>query len=172
MEIKRQDGRDYPPNSLQQLVAGLQRYLRNGCGKSHVNFFKERTNFNALRLSLDTRMKELHAAGIGIGRNSSDPVTLDDELKLWCSGVFNTETAVGISNIVFYYNGKLFGVRGFQEHVNSQASQFVVCEDQQQNVRFVKYTPAQRKNSQGGLKNKKAMQDPIRHYEHKTGNTI
>ncbi|XP_053399248.1 uncharacterized protein LOC123560554 [Mercenaria mercenaria] len=165
MEIKRQDGADHPPNTLHQLVCGLQRYLRNVCGKLYINFIKEGTQFNDFRKSLDTRMKELYAAGVGIKRSSSDPVTMSDEIRMWEIGVFNSSSATGLSNAVFYYNGKLFGFRGFQEHINCQATQFEILEDKEQNLRYILFTPGQRKNSQGGLKGRKFVQEPVRHYE-------
>ena len=42
MEIRRQDGTDYPPNSLTNIISGIQRQLReNG---RNVNFFKKGDN--------------------------------------------------------------------------------------------------------------------------------
>ena len=138
MEIKRQDGKDYPPTTLHQLVCGLQRYLRNDCGKEYVNFIKEGTQFNDFRKSLDTRMKELYGLGVGNKLDSSDPVTMNDEIQLWKSGVFDENSAEGLSNAIFYYNGKLFGFRGFTEHVNCQASQFEILEDKERKLRYIK----------------------------------
>ena len=165
MEIKRQDGKEYPPTTLHQLVCGLQRHLRNNCGKTYVNFIKEGTQLNDFRIALDTRMKELHATGVGLKKLSSDPVTMEEELQLWETGVFNSTTATGLSNAIFYYNGKLFGFRGFQEHINCKASQFEILYDKDNKVRYIKFTPGQRKNSQGGIKNRKLVQEPILHYE-------
>lgn len=165
MEIKRKDGAEYPPNTLHQLVCGLQRYLKNDCGKVYVNLMKEGGQFNDFRKSLDTKMKELHAVGIGCKKSSSDPVTMTDEITLWETGVFTVDKAVGLSNAVFYYNGKLFGFRGFQEHVSCQASQFEILFDQERQLRYIQFTPGQRKKSQGGLKGRKYIQEPVKHYE-------
>lgn len=122
---------------------------------------KKGNQFNDLHKSLDTKMKQLHAADVGCKRSSSDPVTMDDEIKLWQSGVFNRHTATGLSNAVFYYNGKLFGFRGFQEHVNCQASQFEILEDKECKLRYILFTPGQRKNSQGRLKGRKFIKEPM-----------
>jgi len=165
MEIRRQDGTDYPPNTILQLVCGLQRYLRNECCRPYVNFMLAGNQFNDFRKSLDTRMKELFSDGVGGKKSSSDPVTMQDELKFWETGVFNCSTATGLSNAVFYYNGKLFGFRGYTEHVNVQADQFEILMDTEHNLRYIQYTPRQRKNSQGGIKGRKHVQEPIRHYE-------
>lgn len=41
VEIRRQDGTNYPPNTLTQILSGLQRYLRNNCTGRIINFFKD-----------------------------------------------------------------------------------------------------------------------------------
>ncbi|XP_053390761.1 zinc finger MYM-type protein 2-like [Mercenaria mercenaria] len=167
MEVKRQDGKDYPPNTLTQIVSGLQRYLTTICNRNNINFFREGSQFSEFRRCIDTRMKELHAQGVGIKSNSSDPVTMEDELQFWESGVFNFDTSVGLSNSVFFYNGKLFGFRGFQEHVSCQADQFEILKDNAKDLRYIKFTPGLRKNSQGGLKSRNTANKPIVHYEQK-----
>ena len=167
MEIKRQDGKDYPPNTLTQIVSGLQRYLTVVCQRPNINFFKEGTQFSDFRQCMDTRMKELIGQGIGLKTNSSDPVTVEDEIQFWEAGVFNFETAVGMSNAVFYYNGKLFGFRGFTEHINCQADQFEILFDASKELHYIKFTPGVRKNAQGGLKGRNVGNDPIIHYEQK-----
>ncbi|XP_060552035.1 zinc finger MYM-type protein 4-like [Ruditapes philippinarum] len=165
--IKRQDGKEYPPNTLTQIVSGLQRYLNTECQRPNINFFRGETQFIDIRKCLDTRMKELHAQGIGIKTNAADPVTIEDEIQLWQSGVFTFDTAVGLSNAVFFYNGKLFGFRGFQEHVSCQADQFEILKDSAKDLRYIKFTPGLRKNSQGGLENRNASLKPIIHCEQK-----
>ena len=39
-EVKKQDGREYPANSLHSLVSSLQRYLKTQCGKN-FRFFND-----------------------------------------------------------------------------------------------------------------------------------
>jgi hypothetical protein len=105
MEVKRQDGKEYPPNTLTQIVSGLQRYLNTECQRPNINFFRGETQFIDFSKCLHTRIKELHAQGIGIKTNVADPVTIEDVIQLWQSGVFTFDTAVGLSNAVFFYNG-------------------------------------------------------------------
>ena len=63
-EVKKQDGTEYPANSLHGMVCAIQRYLKSECGKN-VRFFND-DFFSKLRTSLDTVMKERSAAGIGV----------------------------------------------------------------------------------------------------------
>lgn len=166
LEVRRKDGKVYPPNTLVQITSAIQRYLRTECGRPDVSLMKsDCVEFSGYRTALDTRMKELHADGVGVTVNSSEPVLKKEELKFWDTGVFNLETSEGLSNAVFFYNGKLFGFRGHQEHIDAKAEQFLISVNLENGVRYVKYTPHSRKNSQGGLKNRRVNRDPIVHYE-------
>ena len=73
-----------------------------------LNFLDDKIHwFCEFREKLDSRMKELTEMGLNV-INSSDPVTEDDELNRWKSGVLNMNTAKGLSNCVFFYIGKIF----------------------------------------------------------------
>lgn len=166
LEIRRKDGNFYPPNTLVQITSALQRYLRSDCDINDVNFFKEDDpTFAGFRKTLDARMKELTSQGIGVNTKKSDPVTKEDEHQLWASGVFNMHTADGLSKAVFFYNGKAFGFRGYQEHLDCQAEQFEIGYDFQNGRKYVKFIQRVRKNAQGGLKHKRINTEPIVHYD-------
>jgi len=64
-EVRRQDCKPYPPNSLFNIVAGIQRFLRKERNYS-VEFFSKSSVFHLLRQALDCRKKELIAKGIGV----------------------------------------------------------------------------------------------------------
>ena len=59
LEIRREDGKCYPPNSLYQLCCGLLRHL-NGCGRPEVNMFQQAE----FRKCLDAEMKRLNSTGM------------------------------------------------------------------------------------------------------------
>ena len=110
VEIRRKEGTNYPPNTLTQIVAGLQRHLRNRCSERQFNFCKDSVlDFAEFRKTLDGRMKYLTSQGIGIQKKRCDPVTEADEIKMWETGVFSDSTASGLSNAIFFYNRKTFG---------------------------------------------------------------
>ena len=67
-----QDGNDYPPNYLTNMISRIQRQLRESGRK--VNFFKKGHNeLLRFRRSLDSRMNELMAAGVGVATNGQIP---------------------------------------------------------------------------------------------------
>lgn len=166
VEIRRKDGSEYPPNTLTQIVAGLQRHLRSVCVGRQINFFKEEDLFfREFRKTLDARMKLLTSQGIGVDKKRADPVTEADEKKMWETGVFSMDTASGLSNAIFFYNGKAFAFRGMEEHRQCVAEQFQILFDHENNQRYIQYTPRVTKNVQGGLKHRRVEINPIKHYE-------
>lgn len=167
-EIRRKNGQPYPPSTLQNIAASIQRYLRTE-KSMQVNFFKsDDQTFAEFRKTLDSHMRQLTNEGIGLEIKSADAVTAEDESKLWESGVFSFSTAKGLSNAVFFYNGKVFGLRGGDEQIGLLAEQFMLGYDTANKHRFVKFTPRIRKNAQGGLKQSKkttGIMQPIVHYD-------
>ena len=86
-----------------------------------------------MRDTLDGRMKELHAQGLGKIKGA-DPITEEDEKRLWESGTFDTDTSQGLIYATFYYVGKVFRIRGKSEHSKLMADQFIFCEDSTKNL--------------------------------------
>lgn len=101
-ECRRKDGSPYPPNTLYNIAASIQRTIRDVHGRSDVNMFDFKdTHFTEFRKQLDSRMKELTNQGVGIHRNRADPVTDEDKMKLWDTGVIGYANAKSLSYAVF-----------------------------------------------------------------------
>ena len=163
VEIRRRDKTPYPPDTLMQISSALQRTLRRYRENSGFSLFQD-TQFQGFRDALDARMKFLRAEGIGVKRQPSDPVTRVDEETLWNSGVFNLDTAQGLLNAVFFYNGCAFGFRGMEEHKTIVAEQYEVGTDEN-GKRFIRYYARITKNVQGGLKQRKLEPRVITHLQ-------
>ena len=102
LEARRKDGQPYPPNTLYNIITGIQRYYKNELKRVDLNLLDEKNHyFTSFRETLDSRMKELTEMGL-IFAKGSDPVTEDDEKKLWETKVLNVDTAKGLSNCVFF----------------------------------------------------------------------
>ncbi len=64
-EVRRKDGKEYPASSLNNIVAAVQRHLREN-KRPEINFYDQRNPiFDLLRKSLDAKMKELTRNGVG-----------------------------------------------------------------------------------------------------------
>ena len=128
-ETRRRDSKEYPATSLHNIVAAIQRHLREN-GRPEISFFNENCpDFDMLRKSLDARMKQLTKKGVGNIRKHAQPITPEMEEKLWQMGIFSRSTGEGLINIVFWYACKMFGLRGADEHRDLQKDQFIIGKD-------------------------------------------
>ena len=65
-EIRRKDGKEYPPSSIYGIMCGVMRYLRDDCNRPDLNFFNQSNKeFHYLRRCIDSRMQELTSKGVG-----------------------------------------------------------------------------------------------------------
>lgn len=72
---------------------------------------------------------KLHADGLGRQIKQTEILTTKDEQLLWQSGVVNTTTPRGLLNAAFYVVGKMFCLRGGQEHRFLKLSQIKRTDD-------------------------------------------
>ena len=82
-EVKHVDGKEYPPNTLKELVIMIQMFLHeNGL------YWKVLDNeaFRGFRNILDNTMKQRTAMGLGV-RKSSNVISLMQEDKLFKEGI-------------------------------------------------------------------------------------
>ena len=94
-EVKKLDGRDYPPNTVRELVIMIQMYLHeNGV------FWKlfDDNEFASLRNVVDNTMKERHSVGLGV-RKSSEIISLDHEDKLFSTSVLGESNPLQLRSI-------------------------------------------------------------------------
>ena len=63
LETRKNDGTEYPPNSLYHIVTSLLCYLRVN-GRPCINFFKD-AKFAGFKQTLDAEMKNLKSVGLG-----------------------------------------------------------------------------------------------------------
>ena len=88
-EVKKQDGQEYPGNSLHGSVCGIQRYLKTQCGKNFHLFDDDL--LSKLRSCLDVVMKEWSAARIGLMCRRAEMITIDEENHMWASNILDEE---------------------------------------------------------------------------------
>ena len=88
--------------------------------------------------------------GVGSESNATEVLTKEDEMKLWDSGILSPCTPKGLSNAVFFLNGKNFALRGGMEHRSLKLSQVKRNISPQGKIRYT-YTENCSKNRAGGF---------------------
>ncbi|XP_060562763.1 uncharacterized protein LOC132722310 [Ruditapes philippinarum] len=165
VEVRKQNGDYFPPESLYHLVCGLLRKLRD-CGISGMNFLDEKNpDYARFRSVLDAQMKFLTKEGVVGKRREAQPILEDEEKVIWEKGVFGNKDALSLQHTVFFYNCKLFGLRGYDEHRNLETDQFEIGSDS--NEKFIVYTGKNSKTYNGGLKHRRIEPKVIKHYNNR-----
>ena len=120
-------------------------------------------SFQTFRKVLDAEMKKSHRSGEHMStkriRKEKKPVTEDEERTLWCKGLLGNKNAQCLLYTLYYYIGKVFGIRPC-EHRQLRVSNFVVEDDK------ITYHENMSKTYHGGLKDLKKKGRVVTHYCH------
>ena len=73
------------------------------------------SSFVGLRRILDAEIKQVHAAGVTNEKADKEPVTDEEEERMWQQGVLDEASAKTLLHTINFSNGKIFGMRS-QEH--------------------------------------------------------
>ena len=76
--------------------------------------------FSIFRRVLDTEIKEGTRLGIGLANKKEEKLSVnqEDENKFWTMELLGKNSAKSLLNVVYFYNGKIFGLRA-SEHRNT-----------------------------------------------------
>lgn len=111
MEVRNAKGKEYPPKTLYMIICASLRHLRDN-GIHNRNFLDSKDPDYAEFCSvLDLRMKDLLQKGYGTAVKQADPISVEDEDKLWNLSVFGAKDSQTLQHTIFYYSCKLFGLR-------------------------------------------------------------
>ena len=162
MEVRNVKGDEYPPKTLYQIVCGLLRHLREK-GVHDKNFLDNKDPcFAEFYSVLDSRMKNLLQKGHGTTVKQADPITQEEEEKLWNLGVFGVSDPQALQYTVFFYACKLFGLRGCDEHRDLKCSQFEIGQDK--TGKYIQFIGRANKNYKGGMGQMSLTNKDIKHY--------
>ena len=114
---------------------------------------------------LDSEMKRLQRKGLGSKRRQAEPLTADEEEKLWTTRQLGDHSPQALVDTIFFMCGTYFALRSGQEHraLRSCPSQIELVEQEGQRP-FLRYTEDVSKNHQGGLKGRKQRPKVVVHY--------
>ena len=83
--------------------------------------------FFLFRRALDAEMKDGTREGLHIKykKEEKEFVSEEEEELFWKQGLLGTTTAKSLLNTVYFYNGKIFGLRG-GDHRNISVNNFLI----------------------------------------------
>ena len=106
VEIRKENGEQYAPSSMYDLISGLSLYLEREHGFTNKLVSGA---FRSVRNTLDNVMKERTAEGVG-GRPERDPILEEHEQVLWEKGILGEDSPDKLRQIVVR-----FGLSGLKE---------------------------------------------------------
>ncbi|XP_033754046.1 uncharacterized protein LOC117337262 [Pecten maximus] len=162
VEARKRDGTEFPSKSLYLITCGLLRYLRDNDVNDKNILDANDHRFAEFRKILDSRMKDLLKRGIGGKTKQAEPILPEDEAIIWEKGIFGDKTADTLQCTMFFYNCKLFGMRGHDEHHALECDQFIIGEDSK--GKYVEFVGRASKTFKGGLAQREIDIKNIRHY--------
>lgn len=120
--------------------------------------------FSIFRRVLDAEMKEGTRLGIALANKKEEkqPVNEEDEMKFWTMGLLGKNSAKSLLNVVYFYNGKLFGLRA-SEHRNICLNNFEIGEN------YIRFEENVSKTYHGGLLDLKYEPRVVKHVCHEVG---
>ena len=147
-EVRRQDGEPYPPKTIHQLLAGLQRHMLENNPLAPKFLDTKNPVFRDIHRSCDSVYRSLHQQGVGARVRHAAVISEAEEQKLWSTGVIGITTPLSLQRAVFFYVGKRFCIRGGEEQRQLRPSMFV----RSSNPDCYTYVEHGSKNHSGGLK--------------------
>ena len=107
-EVRKQNGSEFPPDTLHHIVSGLQRYLRWN-GRPGIDLYKDAI-FADFRRCLDAEMKRLQKAGLGSEKKQAEPLTAEEEELLWTKGLLGCHSPQALVDSMVFMNGMYFAL--------------------------------------------------------------
>ena len=151
MEIRKQNGDEYPHETLYKIVLSLQHYMTmNGRDLKLLDY----PGLVKMRNTLDNWMKELSKEGVICERQQSKPISVQDKDHLWDTGLLSDNTPEKLVNTLLYLIGVHFALHACDEHKALKVraySQFKIKVDQESNRRYLEYMEKHSKTFQGGI---------------------
>ena len=123
VEARKRDGSQYSRYSLEQLMCGLQRFLKESV-RADINII-ESPKYSAFQKAYDAQLRQLTKAGIGIHQKQAEKITEEHEQQLWDSGELNLVTSEGLLKAVFIYVSKAFGLRSGKNTVRNVRTKYI-----------------------------------------------
>ena len=160
LEVRRQDGEPYPPQTLYQICCGLQRYVR----ELHPDFnFMKDPQLAGFQRTLDGEMKRLRSVGLGAKRRQAEPIQVSEENVLWEKGLLGCTTPQVLVDTMVFLCGLYFALRSGQEHRSLTLDQLELFEPDD-GPAYLLYTENASKNNTGGLAQCKVQPKHVVHH--------
>ena len=106
-EVRRQDGNPYPPQTIHQLLAALQRVVLEKDPTIPKICNRKETAFVGLTSTCNSVYRQLHSKGVGTKVTHTRTFSAEKENLLWTSGVLGCDMPKNLQRTVFLCQEKI-----------------------------------------------------------------
>ena len=108
-------------------------------------------------------MKRLRSLGLGVKKKQAEPITTEEENKLWEQGILGNSSPQVLLDTMVFLCGMYFALRSGQEHRSLQCSQIELFEPQN-SPPYLVYNENYSKNNTGGIAQRKIKPKTVTHH--------
>lgn len=155
-ELKKKNGSDYEPNSLNSAQTSIDRYLKNKGYK--ISILRDR-EFLTSRSVLEGKARMLREQGMGKRPNKAESLTAEEEEILWNCGQLGCQNPKSLINTLWWLLTQHFGLRGRQEHHSMKIEDFVLKKSDE-GKEYLTFAEGITKTRQSGLHEKHRLSIP------------
>lgn len=156
LDMRKDDGSNYEPNTVSSFVRSIAKYLGN-LGYAH-DVINNKKLFNLTHKVLASKRKELKRAGKGNLPNKAKEITCEEEEQLWQTGALGLDDPEALLSTVWFHTTKLLGFRGAHESRQLRWGDFEIVYENQA-VAFIKWNERTTKTRDGNSTHRRAF-DP------------
>ena len=156
LELRKENGQDYEPDSLKVIQTALDRHLRSQNYPKSILRDKE---FPSWRKVSEGKARKLREQGTGKRPNKAKSLTKKEEEILWESSLLGNHIPRSLINTMWWLLTMHFGLRGQQEHHDMMVEGFSF-EKVDDGVEFITFSEGPSKTRQGGLRVKPRLATP------------
>ena len=106
LEVSKLNGLEYPPNSIYQMICGLQHHLQQS--RPGLSLFS--SMFAIMQRTLDAKMKQLRSSGLGVEVKKAESITIEEEEVMWQCGALDDQDPRTLLYTIFYLIGVYFAL--------------------------------------------------------------
>ena len=154
------DGKRYLGVTLHGILCGIQRHVQKQKPRETIDFFND-PEFKFLRDVLDAQMKDLCSHGVGSSKKQAEPISEEEENRLWELGLLGDLNAQTLLDTMVWMCDLYFALRSGVEHRNLRPDQIKLFEPPSSPA-YLLYTEDASKNNPGGLKHRNVSLDCLK----------
>jgi hypothetical protein len=117
-EVRKVDGKEYPGNTIYEMINSIQTYLRVECKRNLTLIDKSSCVFRNLNSALNFVLKDRAQQGLGMEVCQAKLISEEQENYLWLHSFLGSSNAELRRDTLVFVFGMQFALRAGQEHRN------------------------------------------------------